>query len=243
MRMLSGLRWGTSRTGRRLAVGLTIAALAVFAAACGASKASTSAPEGAPSSGAVTLHGAFPTAPVPKPNLTLTDTSGQPFNLVQQTQGKITLVYFGYTHCPDVCPATMAELGTIMKQLPSDVARQIAVVFITTDPARDTPQVIREWLDHFSTSFIGLTGTEAQIAQAQQAVGLPPAQKEADGNGGYGVNHAAFVLAYTRDNLAHVVYPEGVTINDYKADLIQLARKDVGALPPSAPRAGATTTH
>jgi protein SCO1/2 len=243
MGILSGFWRGARQTQRWLTAVLIVAAIVVFAAACGSSKASTSAPEGAPASGSVSLHGAFPTAPVPKPNLTLTDTSGQPFNLVQQTQGKVTLVYFGYTHCPDVCPATMAELGTIMKQLPKDIAQQIAVVFITTDPARDTPQVLREWLDHFSPSFIGLTGTEAQIAQAQQAVGLPPAQKEADGNGGYGVNHAAFVLAYTRDNLAHVVYPEGVTINDYKADLIQLVRKDAGALPPSAPRAGATSSR
>lgn len=216
------------RRGMFRGAALPLLAVAVLLlAACGSSSNNAKAAQ---------LHGAFPTTPAPKPNVTLTDTSGQPYNLMQQTQGYVTLVYFGYTHCPDVCPATMANIGTVMKQLPAKVSSRIKVVFVTTDPQRDTPAVNRAWLDHFSPSFVGLTGDQASINKALATAGLPPAQQEADGTGGYGVDHAAFVLAYTPDNLAHVVYPEGVTLADWKSDMTQLVQKGNAAVS-SAPAA------
>ena len=80
------------------------------------------------------------------------------------------------------------------------------LVFVTTDPARDTPQVLRRWLDHFDPHFIGLTGAAPAIEEIQRAAGVPVARKTAT-SGNYGVAHANFVLAYTKDNLAHVIYP------------------------------------
>jgi protein SCO1 len=189
----------------------------------------------------ITLHGALISPPPPKPNVTLTDTSGQPYDLAQQTQGFLTFVYFGYTHCPDVCPAQMARFGTAVKSLPADLQKNIKVVFVTTDPDRDTPPVIRQWLDHFSTSFVGLTGSQQQIDQAEAAAGIPTASKEDDGAGGYGVNHAAFVLAYTKDNRAHIVYPDGVPLDGLKSDLTQLVKKDVNAVPQQSAAAQAPT--
>lgn len=216
-------------------VSLLFALSLLFVAACGATRGQANAGNALP------LHGAFPLPPLPKPDVTLTDTSGQPFNLLQQTQGYLTLVYFGYTHCPDVCPAQMARFGTVVKALPTDVSQRLKVVFITTDPDRDTPPVIRAWLDHFAVSFIGLTGDQATIDQAEAAVGLPPAGKEDDGSGGYTVNHAAFVLAYTTDNIAHVVYPDGVSLAGIEQDLTQLARKGwSAAVPPHRPTLAVT---
>jgi protein SCO1/2 len=204
-------------------LGLAAAFAALLLAACGSSASSKT----------ITLHGAAIAPPPAKPNVTLTDTSGQPFNLVQQTQGYLTLVYFGYTHCPDVCPAQMAHFGAALKALPANEQKQVKLVFITTDPARDTPSVIRTWLDNFGTNIIGLTGSQQQIDQAQQLAGVGTAAQESDGNGGYGVNHAAFVLAYTKDNLAHEVYPDGVPTDGIKADLAELVQKDVAAVPPA----------
>ena len=222
----------TSRHERRSFSALLLALVVVLLAACGSSSASSKT---------ITLHGAAIAPPPAKPNVTLTDTSGQPFNLVQQTQGYLTLVYFGYTHCPDVCPAQMAHFGAALKSLPASEQKQVKLVFITTDPTRDTPSVIRAWLDNFGSNIIGLTGTQQQIDQAQQLAGVGTAQQESDGNGGYGVNHAAFVLAYTKDNLAHVVYPDGVPTDGIKADLAELVKKDVAAVP-SAPPAPARAT-
>jgi protein SCO1/2 len=100
------------------------------------------------------------------------------------------------------------------------------VVFVTTDPGRDTPQVLRSFLDHFDRRFIGLTGTEEAIDAAQVAANLPVAKKGAvrpDGNHNYEVGHSAFVLAYTKDDLAHVIYPVGLKQEDWLNDLPLLA--------------------
>src|SRR6266567_8252504 len=157
-----------------------------------------------------TYRGGLVTPPLPKPRFVLTDTSGAPFDFWQKTQGYITLLFFGYTYCPDQCPMHMANLGTALKKLPAGTADRFKLIFVTTDPARDTPPVLRRWLDYFDKRSVGLTGTESAIEAVQRAVGVPPAQKTGPGKGNYTVSHANFVIAYTRDNLAHVIYPGGV---------------------------------
>lgn len=201
---------------------LFFAALLVAAlAACGGTSAVT------PKSidvGNSPYRGAIVTPPLPKPSVVLTDTSAQPFDLKKQTQGSLTLLYFGYTHCPDACPEHMANIAAALKQLPPDLATKIKVVFVTTDPQRDTPGAIRTWLNLFNPQFIGLTGTTAQINDAMAQVDIPPATTEEIGNGDYAVSHAAYVMAYTSDNISHIVYPSGVTVADWVHDLTALAR-------------------
>jgi protein SCO1 len=179
-----------------------------------------------PAQATQTYHGGFVSPPLPKPKFTLTDTSGAPFDFVSKTQGYVTLLFFGYTHCPDICPLQMFTIAKVFKELPPDVVDQFKVVFVTTDPERDSPQVLRSWLDHFDKSFIGLTGSDAAIRAAQIAANMPPAKKSAvRPDGAYEVGHAAFVLAYTRDNLAHVIYPLGVKREDWAHDLPYLAKE------------------
>ena len=101
--------------------------------------------------------------PTAKPGITLTDTGGRSYDLLTRTAGKITLLYFGYTHCPDVCPLLMSNIAAALKQLPGKDAAQIAVVFVTVDPARDTAPVLRAWLDTMDPGFVGLTGSIEQI--------------------------------------------------------------------------------
>ncbi len=159
-----------------------------------------------------------------KPKFTLTDTSGAPFDFALKTQGYTTLLFFGYTHCPDMCPLQMSIIAQALKKIPPASADRFKVVFVTTDPERDSPQVLRAWLDHFDKRFIGLTGSQAAIDAAQVAANLSPAKKSAvRPDGAYEVGHAAFVLAYTKDNLAHVIYPGGVSEEDWAHDLPLLA--------------------
>ncbi|MGH9078327.1 MAG: SCO family protein [Acidimicrobiales bacterium] len=141
-----------------------------------------------------------------KPDLTLTDTAGQPYNLAARTAGRVTLVYFGYTNCPDTCPINMALAAAALGRMPAADRQKVTVAFVTTDPARDTPAVIRAWLDKFDPSFVGLTGSLAQIHQAEQEVGMPPSSSEvAEGpGGGYVVDHAGYTMAYSLDGLAHL---------------------------------------
>ena len=170
----------------------------------------------------VTYRGGLVSPPLPKPDFILTDTSGARFDLRPKTRGRVTLLFFGYTHCPDICPVHMAYLASALKKLPASSAEQFKVVFVTTDPAHDTPQVLRAWLDHFDKGFIGLTGTEAEVGAAQTAAKMSPAAKTVSANGAADFAHAAFVIAYTKDNLGHVIYPSGITPEDWAHDLPQL---------------------
>jgi protein SCO1/2 len=90
---------------------------------------------------------------------------------------------------------------------------------VSTDPGRDTPAILRRWLDLFDRRFIGLTGSDRAIEAVQRASGVPPAIKAGPSNTDYAVSHANFVLAYTKDNLAHVIYPGGVGKDDWVHDL------------------------
>ena len=111
-------------------------------------------------SGATSRYrGGLLTPPLPKPAFVLTDTSGASYDFRKRTDGSLTLLFFGYTSCPDQCPMHMASLGGALHKLPSDLAAKIKLVFVTTDPARDTPTVLRRWLDYFDKSSVGLTGT------------------------------------------------------------------------------------
>ena len=158
--------------------------------------------------------------PYQRPSFTLTDTSGAAYDFTTATRGRPTLLFFGYTNCPDVCPTTFADIAVALRKLDPAVASQIQVVFVTTDPARDTPQVIREWLDRFDadlpTQFVGLTGDQATLDQAQLSAGVPLAQ---DG----GQTHSALLLLYGADDEAHVAFDAGNTPKDIADDLAKVA--------------------
>jgi protein SCO1/2 len=170
-------------------------------------------------------RGGIVTPPLPKPRFILTDTSGAAFDFSQRTEGHVTLLFFGYTNCPDQCPMHMSNLGAALKNVPAPIADQIKLVFVTTDPARDSPPVLRRWLDLFDRHSIGLTGTERAIELVERAAGVPVATKTGPANGNYGVAHANFVLAYSKDNLAHVIYPGGVSKEDWVHDLPLLIKE------------------
>jgi protein SCO1 len=169
-----------------------------------------------------TYRGGLVTPPLPKPRFTLTDTAGARFDFWRDTQGYVTLLFFGYARCPDQCPLHMANIAVGLKKMPAALADQVKVVFVTTDPARDSPSVLRSWLDRFDEHFIGLTGSEATIEAAQRAARIPLARKTARAGHDYAVSHASFVLVYTKDNQAHLIYPSGVTPEDWVHDLPNL---------------------
>lgn len=179
--------------------------------------------------------------PQVKPEFVLTDTSGHPFDFQRETAGMVTLLYFGYTSCPDICPAHMATIAAALDQLPSMVADHVRVVFVTTDPERDRPGVLRRWLDRFDPDFVGLTGSQDELVAAQIAANVPVAQREGEGKD-YGVSHAAQVIAYTPDGLAHVVYPFGMRQSNWVNDLPILVKVGSPGGPWSADQRGLVVT-
>ncbi len=177
------------------------------------------------------FHGVILSAPMPKPSFTLTDFNGHPYDFAAETKGKVALLFFGYTHCPDVCPLHMANIAAVLHQMPWEERSNIVTVFVTTDPARDTPQRLKEWLGAFDPSFVGLTGSDSALAAAQRLVGLPVAAREYTGpdSSEYSVGHAAQVLAFSRDGYAYLEYPFGVRQEDWANDLPRLARDSTGS--------------
>lgn len=169
------------------------------------------------------LRGTVLARPVPKPDFTLVTTAGEPFDFRRDTADRVALLFFGFTNCPDVCPVHLANLAAVLPTLAPGVAHRITVVFVTTDPERDTPTRVREWLDAFDPRYVGLVGAIDSVNRIQREIGLAPAVRLGDGPD-YQVAHAAQVVAFTADDRAHVVYPFGTRQADWAHDLPRLVR-------------------
>ncbi|MGQ0649715.1 MAG: SCO family protein [Gemmatimonadaceae bacterium] len=189
------------------------------------------------------FRGVLLNRPIEKPDFTFTDTNGEPYNFRLATAGKVALLFFGYTHCPDVCPLHAANVAAVLKQMPFEERARIQFVFVTTDPERDTPARLKQWLGSFDPSFVGLVGPPSELARVQREVGVPLPQKEVPANAdsaNYLVGHGAQVLAFGLDNFARVEYPFGVRQEDWAHDLPRLARAEVPGTP-GAPSTSTTT--
>jgi protein SCO1/2 len=157
------------------------------------------------------------------PPVALTATDGSAYDLRASAEGKLLLLYVGYTNCADACPLHMVEIASALEQLPPELAEQVLVVFVTADPDRDTPEIIETWLANFSTDFVGLTGDQAELNNIQRALGLNPASHTTNDHGGYDVDHGTTVFAFPPESRkAELVYPVGTTAADYAADIEKL---------------------
>ena len=163
--------------------------------------------------------------PLPRHDFTLTATDSRAWHFRESTAGRLTFLFFGYASCPDVCPVQMAGLASAIRELAPEDQGRLVVVFVTTDPARDSATALRAWLDQFSRDFVGLTGTEAEVDSVQRLFGLAPAVREAPrGDGEYLVGHAAQVIAFGADDTARTVYPFGQRQTDWAAEVRRLLR-------------------
>jgi protein SCO1/2 len=221
---------------------LTLAALALTLTACGSStngSAGTSVTGEGESPPVVMeqrsttdLNGTVVDPGLPRPGQDLVDTRGRRFSLDHRPADELTVLFFGYTHCPDVCPTTMADLAAARAQLPPAMKQDLQVVFVSEDPERDTPRTLRTWLDGFDSSFVGLRGGNRQTEAMLKDLYLPetvrvedpedPVQHPDDGgahheHGDYGVEHAGVVYAFAPGEVT-VIYSGGTTPDEYAAD-------------------------
>jgi protein SCO1 len=137
----------------------------------------------------------------------LTDQDGKPFQL-SQTRGKAVLFSFGFTHCPNVCPTTLSDLAKVYQALPAKDREKVQVLFVSIDPRRDKPETLRNYVPYFNDSFIGLTGTEAQLAEAAKAYGAyyEIVQDSAANPDSYTVNHSALTYLISPDGKWKLLY-------------------------------------
>jgi len=159
-----------------------------------------------------------------KPDVWLTDTRGQKFNFRAADSGKVVLVEFGYTHCPDICPVTMANIAAALDKQPYDVASRVRVYFVTQDPGRDTPRALGQWLSAFDPDFVGVVGPVEATDSLALAFGIAKAAlgRTSATDTGYSVGHASQVVVFTPDNQAHLAYPFGVRQEAWTLDLPKL---------------------
>lgn len=160
--------------------------------------------------------------PVAKPTITFTDTGGAPYDVGAKTAGRLTLMLFGYTSCPDVCPVHLNILANTLGVL-TGPASKTNVIFVGVDTARDTPEALRTFLDKRDKAFVGLTADPAQLNEALVQMQLPSIiidKPRSDGS--YVVEHPSQILAFTPDNLCHIVYPFGIREAAWKQDLPRL---------------------
>ncbi|WP_019062973.1 SCO family protein [Streptomyces prunicolor] len=211
---------------RRVAVAATLVTTAGLGlAACDDASADQPAaavvtPSSSAAPGTVTLD-----TPDAKPDLRLTDQNGHSYDLVERTAGHPTLLYFGYTHCPDVCPTTMADLALAARGLPTADRRDLRVVFVSTDPTRDTPRRLKQWLGAIDPQFTGLTGDFTSIQRAAKSLGVGISAPVKHQDGSVTVSHGAEVFAFSpKDDKAHLFYTSGTSEQRYATDLPEIVK-------------------
>lgn len=163
--------------------------------------------------------------PVPHPYLMpdqpLTDTGGRAYNLSTSPSKPVTLLFFGYTHCPDVCVTVLSDVALALKQLDDGHRAQVQLVFVTTDPARDTGPVVRRYLDRFDPTFVGLTGDLASIKRVAGRVGVQIEGRARLPGGGYELGHSAQVIGF-QNGRGVVMWVPGTPITHLRTDIATL---------------------
>lgn len=161
------------------------------------------------------------------PTTPLTDTGGAPYSLARDTHKPLTLVFFGYTHCPDTCQTVMSTITTALARLSDADRRQVGMVFITSDPARDTGPVLRRYLDHFGTDFVGLTGKPSTIAAVGRPLAVYVAQGQRLPGGGRDLNsHSSQITGIIGNDTAPILWTQETSSADLAADIHTLLSKD-----------------
>ena len=170
------------------------------------------------------LRGTAYTEPYPPaPQFELTRGNGSRFRL-SDARGKIVMLFFGYTSCPDVCPTTMAELKTALDEVGDDQVKDVKVVFVTVDPERDTSERVQEYVNHFDQDFIGLSGTEPELAEVWNEYGVFRQVVEGTSAAGYLVDHTARVTLIDQEGNLRVSYGFDTPVEDIVHDLKLLLR-------------------
>ncbi|MFJ7900385.1 SCO family protein [Streptomyces sp. NPDC096198] len=221
------------RKKKTLTAAALLAAAAFTLSACGTGGGSGSGNPVAvvsaePGSGKV---GTVLDQPFAKPDLVLTDTHGKTYDLRAQTKDKPTLVYFGYTHCPDVCPLTMNNLAVAKKEMEKDKGLtqaqkdSLRIVFVTTDPERDTSAALGKWLQGIDPEIVGLTGKFSTVQAAARSLGISIEPPRKDKDGKIISTHGTQVIAFSpKTNGGYVLYGQNATVDDYTKDLPKIIK-------------------
>ena len=221
--------WPTVYAVRRFTAVALVAAVLALLVGCGEETGSGAAVSGVNVSDDDGMHGAVLTDQYVVPEVSLTATGGAQYSLTGDTTKPLTLVFFGYTHCPDICQVVMADIASAMTRLDEAEREQVDMVFITTDPARDDPKTLRAYLDRFDPSFEGLTGDLENIVSTGKALGVPIEKGVKMPSGGYEVAHGTQIVAINARDRSPIVWTEGTSGADLAQDISELLDQPTSA--------------
>lgn len=197
-----------------------LALLALAAAGCGSTQSDSSLVSGVQSSGNHGYTGTYLDAPYVVPDIPLPDSEGKPYSIAT-AKAPLKIVFFGYTHCPDICQVVMSTIASAVSRLDADQRRQVQVVFVTTDPARDTGPVLRSYLARLDPDFIGVTGDLQRIIDLAEPLKVYLAKGEKLPSGGYEVDHTTIVFGVTGDK-AQIAWAQDTSPAAMAADIIKV---------------------
>jgi len=175
--------------------------------------------------GPYTYQGIFLPESMLRDDFTLTAGDGSRVSL-SDFRGKVVPIYFGYTYCPDICPTTMSALAKALDQLSPEEREQIQVLMVSVDPARDTPEVLADYLSHFDPSFIGLVGTDEEIATAAESFDVFYQKGPGSIDSGYLVDHTATVSVLDEEGRLRLLFPFDTEPEAMAADLAHLLTEE-----------------
>lgn len=165
------------------------------------------------------LHGTVLDPPFEVLATPLTDTEGEPYSLAEDTDKDLTLVFFGYINCPDICQTVMANLASAMTRLDEADRERVDVVYVTTDPARDTEEAIAAYLPRFDPDFIGLTGELSTIVDVALPLGVGVEKGERLPSGGYDITHGTTITGIDADDEGSVYWSQETSSSDFAEDI------------------------
>ena len=210
-------------TRHRLAVAATAGLLLALLTGCASSGTPSTEGSGVTANGEQGWHGTPVPDGYPMPAVSFTDTAGATTTLADEARTPVTLVFFGYTHCPDICNVVLANMASALRGATPAVRRDVRLVFVSTDPQRDTTSVVREYLDRFDPHFEGLVGPVDDVAAAAKAMYISYEKPDGSTGGSYEVDHGTYTTAFL-GGTAKLVWSDTTTVADIRADLVRLSR-------------------
>lgn len=168
------------------------------------------------------FHGTVIQSPEPSFDFTFTSANGD--ISLSDYRGKLALVYFGYTFCPDVCPATLGNVSQALRNL-GGKADDVQLIMVSLDPERDTPEKLAQYVAHFHPSFVGVTGSKEQLEETASLYGIFFQKNEGSEGTVYLIDHTATLLVIDREGYLKLVFPFGVTADEIADDLEYMLRR------------------
>lgn len=168
----------------------------------------------------VDLHGTVVDPPFTVAEDELRTTEGKPYSLAKDTTAPLTLVFFGYTKCPDICPAVLSSITSGLLKLTDEQREQVDIVFVTSDPDRDTPAVLRTYLDRFDQGMVGLSGEVKTVAKVGESIGVFVDVGEEFPGGGYDPNsHGSYVIGINDKHEAPIFWSGDTAPSQFADDI------------------------